>query len=52
MPKPLIDRLLENHFFYIWDDSASEIRLVTSWDTTEQDIEMFLNSMRRCYGIL
>jgi threonine aldolase len=45
MPKRLIDRLLENHFFYVWNDTSNEIRLVTSWDTTETDIERFLKDM-------
>ncbi|MDR1169366.1 MAG: threonine aldolase [Prevotellaceae bacterium] len=48
MPKPLIKRLLENHFFYLWDDSGNEIRLVTSWDTSEKDVETFLKDLK--YG--
>jgi threonine aldolase len=46
MPKSLTDRLLENHFFYVWNDEVNEIRLVTSWDTNEKDIEKFLNHIR------
>ncbi|MDR1156501.1 MAG: aminotransferase class I/II-fold pyridoxal phosphate-dependent enzyme [Bacteroidales bacterium] len=46
MPEPLIRRLLENHFFYLWDDAGSEIRLVTSWDTSEKDIETFLKDLK------
>jgi threonine aldolase len=46
MPKPIIDQLLENHYFYIWDESTNEIRLVTSWDTTENDINIFLNNLK------
>jgi threonine aldolase len=45
MPKQLTDRLFENHFFYVWNDAVNEIRLVTSWDTTETDIETFLKDM-------
>ncbi|MDR1169399.1 MAG: aminotransferase class I/II-fold pyridoxal phosphate-dependent enzyme [Prevotellaceae bacterium] len=45
MPKQLTDSLLENHFFYVWNGENNEIRLVTSWDTTESDIEKFLNDM-------
>jgi threonine aldolase len=46
MPKPLVNHMLENHFFYVWDDSNSEIRLVTSWDTNENDIERFLKDLK------
>lgn len=45
MPKQLTDRLLKNHFFYIWNEPVNEIRLVTSWDTNETDIERFLNEL-------
>jgi threonine aldolase len=46
MPKLLVKHMLENHFFYVWDDSNNEIRLVTSWDTTEKDIETFLAELK------
>lgn len=38
MDPQMIESLLEKHFFYIWDESSHEIRLVTSWDTTEEDV--------------
>lgn len=30
--------LLQHSFFYVWDEIRGEIRLMTSFDTTEQDI--------------
>ncbi len=39
MPRPAIDRLAEHYFFYVWNEAADEIRLVTSWDTTDEDID-------------
>lgn len=45
MPKDVTDKLLEKHFFYVWNDANNEIRLVTSWDTTVGDIELFINSL-------
>lgn len=42
MSRPVIDRLLQSYFFYFWNEEADEIRLVTSFDTTEQDIEAFI----------
>lgn len=42
MPRPVIDRLLRSYFFYFWNKEANEIRLVTSFDTTEQDIDTFI----------
>jgi len=39
LPRPVADRLSKTTFFYYWNESADEIRLVTSWDTTDDDIE-------------
>jgi len=40
------EKLLERHFFYVWDELTNEIRLVTSWDTTEEDIESFVADLK------
>ena len=42
----LIEKMLEHHFFYVWNEKTHEIRLVTSWDTTEEDIDSFVRSLR------
>jgi threonine aldolase len=42
----LIDELLKHHFFYVWNEETHEIRLVTSWDTTEADIELFIQDLK------
>ncbi len=41
IPTELIKPLQEDFFFYIWDESKSEVRWMTSWDTTEEDISKF-----------
>ena len=41
IPKDVSDKLLEHYFFYTWNETTNEVRLVTSWDTTDQDIEGF-----------
>lgn len=46
MPRPVIDKLLQSYFFYFWNEQADEIRLVTSFDTTEQDIEAFITELK------
>jgi len=45
MPRPLIDKLMETYFFYFWNESNNEIRLVTSFDTTEEDVKGFINAL-------
>jgi threonine aldolase len=46
MPRPVIDRLMKSYFFYFWNEPENEIRLVTSFDTTDEDIENFLATLR------
>jgi threonine aldolase len=43
----LIEEMLKHHFFYVWNDETHEIRLVTSWDTTEADVEGFIYTLKR-----
>ncbi len=45
MPRKVIDKLQESYFFYFWNEPANEIRLVTSFDTTEADIQSFLEAV-------
>lgn len=47
MPRPVIDRMLESYFFYFWDEEKNEIRLVTSFDTTEEDVDEFIRLLKR-----
>lgn len=47
MPREEIDHMLESYFFYFWDEAKDEIRLVTSFDTTEEDIEAFIRRLKR-----
>jgi threonine aldolase len=42
----LIEEMLKHHFFYVWNEKTHEIRLVTSWDTTEDDVEMFAANLK------
>jgi threonine aldolase len=46
IPKRLIEPLQKEFFFYVWDEVSSEVRWMTSWDTTEEDIVRFTNLIR------
>jgi threonine aldolase len=41
LPRPAIDKLLKKYFFYIWDEDRNEVRWMTSFSTTEDDIAKF-----------
>ncbi|HNW99790.1 MAG TPA: low specificity L-threonine aldolase [Candidatus Cloacimonadota bacterium] len=47
LPRETAFKLQEEFFFYFWDQDPLEIRLMTSFMTTEQDIESFLSSLKR-----
>ncbi len=44
IPKSWVKPLREKHFFYVWDESTFECRLMTSWDTTKSDIHSFIET--------
>lgn len=46
MPRRLAERMLERYFFYYWNEESDEIRLVTSFDTTIDDIRCFIATLR------
>jgi threonine aldolase len=41
MPQAVAEKLKEKYFFYTWNELTSEYRLMTSWDTEEEDINDF-----------
>lgn len=47
IPRDKIKTLQEKCFFYVWDENASEVRWVCSFDTTESDIIEFVNILRQ-----
>lgn len=48
MKPETVEKMLSKHFFYVWDEDNDEVRLVTSWDTTEDDIREFVEDLRQC----
>ncbi|RPH32699.1 MAG: low specificity L-threonine aldolase [Bacteroidales bacterium] len=46
IPKEVISALQNEYFFYVWDEDKSEVRWMTSWDTTEEDIINFTNRLK------
>lgn len=46
IPRIVAESLQKQYFFYPWDEKRSEYRWMTSWDTTEEDIEGFVNILK------
>lgn len=47
VPKQFIPQLQKKYFFYVWNEAISEVRLMCSFDTTEEDIHDFVEVVRR-----
>jgi threonine aldolase len=47
VPPEIIPKLQKEFFFYMWDEHRSEVRWMTSFDTTEEDIERFVELIRK-----
>ena len=47
IPPEYIPVLQEKYFFYVWDDTISEVRLMASFDTTEHDIQDFIEFVKQ-----
>ena len=50
LPHDTIAPLQAEFDFYMWDATADEVRWVTSWDTTEEDVAGFVDGIARAVG--
>lgn len=46
MPKAAMQKVREQFFFYVWDEHTGEVRWMTSFDTTEADVDAFAAAIR------
>ena len=46
-----IDRIQREFFFYVFDDSLPEVRWMTHWATTEQDVDDFVACIERAVSL-
>lgn len=49
IPRPWVKAARKKAFFYVWDERSCEIRLMTSFDTTEEDIARLLRTFRELH---
>jgi threonine aldolase len=47
LPKKYIPLLQKQYFFYVWNEQTSEVRFMTSFDTTESDIQDFISLVKK-----
>ena len=46
IPRNIIEPLQKRFFFYVWDEKKSEVRWMTSFDTTEKEIYEFVRLIK------
>ena len=47
IPIPIAKKMQEKFHFFFWNEAKGEIRLVTSFDTTDEDIDCFISELSR-----
>ena len=47
IPKKYIPALQKKYFFYVWNEEISEVRLMASFDTSEDDVRDFVKFVRK-----
>jgi threonine aldolase len=50
IPKHVAEEVRKSYFFYPWNEMISEYRLMTSWDTTEEDIDNIVALLKKELG--
>ena len=50
LPPSIIPKLQEYFHFYIWNENISEVRLVTSFDSTKEDVDNFIKKIKELLG--
>ena len=50
IPARAIRPLQDRFFFYVWDEATAEVRWMTTWDTTEEDVYEFAAAIEEEVG--
>jgi threonine aldolase len=46
LPEGMTERLQQDFHFYVWNDTTGEVRLMTSWATSEADVDEVVAAMK------
>lgn len=47
LPREITERLLKKYNFYVWNESTGMVRWMTSWDTTNEDVDAFVQAIKQ-----
>jgi threonine aldolase len=46
MPAQIIEPLQKEYPFYVWNEKLNEVRLMCSWDSTEEEVKRFVGKVK------
>lgn len=49
LPADILGELQKEYFFYLWNEANHEARFVTSWDTSDEDIAKFIETLKALF---
>jgi threonine aldolase len=52
LPKEVIAPLQQEVYFYVWNERTNEVRLMCSFDTTEEEIDRFIKKTKALVSAL
>jgi threonine aldolase len=47
IPRKYLDNIFKEYFFYVWDENIPVVRLMTSFDTREEDIANLIGTIKK-----
>ncbi len=47
LPQQIIQSLQQQYYFHVWNYTTNEVRLMCSWDTTEKDVNGFIDALKK-----
>ncbi len=50
LPPQHVAAIQQHYFFYVWDEPTSEVRLMASFDTTEEDVRELVGVIKEVVG--
>lgn len=51
LPRPAVEKLLKRYYFYLWREEPLEVRWMTSFDTTDEQVDAFAASVREAMNV-
>jgi threonine aldolase len=47
MPEAVTQKIMEEYRFYVWNQATGQVRWMCSWDTSEEDVDGILASLKK-----